>query len=242
MRPRGEWRIQYIVLTPATCKISPPLETNIWESLEKFGHSFAPPLFPFQPLVHLSSDSTDIAKCHEVKLLELLHVLLPGEMATGTAIILTKTKQGKRIFANVFRYSCLVPGTEISQSTHKYHCHWTLISKFFAPNAQLSSGCCDGKTFWDLPSSWSPPDHFEEGKQEDIHVVHLLVGKCCHSKSCRWPLDPHSPCGSFQWHHLEGISPRVAEQMWSLAEHPGQVSQVFTSVFSLLCWEPESWS
>lgn len=74
--------------------------------MENFGHSFVPPLFPFQSLVHLSNDSTDIAKCHEVKLPESLHVLLPGEMATGTAIILTKTKQGKRIFANVFGYSC----------------------------------------------------------------------------------------------------------------------------------------
>lgn len=94
------------ILTPATCKISPPLETNIWESLEKFGHSFVPPLFPFQSLLHLSCDSTDIAKCHKMKLPQLLHVLLPGEKATGTAIILTKTKQGKRIFANVFGYSC----------------------------------------------------------------------------------------------------------------------------------------
>jgi len=43
----------------------------------------------------MSSNSTDIAKCHELKLMKFLHVLVPGEMATGTAIILTKTRQKK---------------------------------------------------------------------------------------------------------------------------------------------------
>lgn len=102
MRPKGKRRIQCFILTLATCKISPPLETNLCESLEKSGHSFFPPLLPFHSLVHLSSDSTDIAKCHEVTLMKLFHVLVPGEMATGTAIILTKTKQDKRSICQCF--------------------------------------------------------------------------------------------------------------------------------------------
>lgn len=72
--------------------------------MENLGHSFFPPLLSFHSLVHLSNNSTDIAKCHEVKFMKVLQVLVPGEMATGTAIILTKTKQNKtkEVFANVF--------------------------------------------------------------------------------------------------------------------------------------------
>ncbi|KAJ7422957.1 hypothetical protein WISP_36048 [Willisornis vidua] len=33
---------------------------------------------PFQSLVHLSNNSTDIAKCHKMKLMKWLHVLLPA--------------------------------------------------------------------------------------------------------------------------------------------------------------------
>lgn len=62
MRPGGKWRIQYLILTPATCKISPLLETNISESLETFGHSFFPPLLPFCSLVRLSNNITDITE------------------------------------------------------------------------------------------------------------------------------------------------------------------------------------
>lgn len=32
MRPKGKWRIQYWILTPATCKISPPTRSKyLWE-------------------------------------------------------------------------------------------------------------------------------------------------------------------------------------------------------------------
>lgn len=45
-----------------------------------------------------------------------------------------------------------------------------------ALKTQLSSGCCAGKTFWNLPGSWSPPEHFRRGSRRHIHGMHLPIG------------------------------------------------------------------
>ncbi|TRZ14435.1 hypothetical protein HGM15179_012668 [Zosterops borbonicus] len=47
-----------------------------------------------QSLVHLSNDSSDIAKCHKVELLELLHVLLPGKKRQQSWDLTSVTAKG----------------------------------------------------------------------------------------------------------------------------------------------------